>query len=423
MVRTISKGRTSAGIEVIVDTIPDAKTAGFMAAVATGSRDEHPGIFGLSHLLEHVVFRATPSRNSFQMSKEIEGAGGMLNAFTAKEMTAFYGVTIKDTADVAKDIVADIFSRPLIAEEDTELEKKIVLQEISMCENEPESYIHDLFDEVIWKGHPLSNGEAGLKDVVKGLKNTDLRAYYDERYRIPNIKVFAVGAVDLDDTIAWAEENFDGMSGGRPNDRQVPDVKGSAYRHYKRKDDHCYVGMGFRTPMPKDKDFMAVQLLCTILGSGSSSRLFQSVREEKALVYAIYNYMEPHSDASSMGTFMSATEENVLEAIETTASTYRTFKEDGLAEGELQKAKNMVKGSLIMSMESTSRRLYRLATDTMLKGEPMGLDDVLAKLDKVTEDDVMRVADRFLDPKGLNIAMYSDDVKSMKDFSADQLDF
>ena len=423
MVRTISTGRTSGGIPVIVDKVPGAESSGFMVAVDTGSRDENPEIFGLSHLLEHVVFRATSTRTSFQMSKEIEGAGGMLNAFTAKEMTAFYAVTIKDTADVAKDIVADIVSRPLIAKEDTELEKKIVMQEISMCENEPESYIHDLFDEVTWEGHALSQGEAGKREVVKALTNVELRKYYDERYRIPNLKVFAVGSVDLDDAIGWAEENFDGMSSGKSNDRKVPKVTGSTYRHYKRKDDHCYVGMGFRGPGPKSEERMPIQLLSAVLGSGSSSRLFQSVREEKALVYAIYNSVEQHSDASSMGTFMSATEDNVLEAINTTVSTYRDLKQNGLTEGELQRAKNLVKGALIMAMESTSRRMYRLARNTMLTGEAEELDDRLAALDAVTEEDVMKVAEKLMDPKGLNVVMYSDDVKSMKDFSVDQLDF
>ena len=423
MVKTISVCHTSGGIPVITDSVPGSQSSGFMVAVNTGSRDEYPEIFGLSHLLEHVVFRATPTRNSFQMSKEIEGAGGMLNAFTAKEMTAFHATTIKETADVAKDIVADIVSRPLIAKEDTELEKKIVLQEISMIENEPESYIHDLFDETIWKGHELSQGEAGLKEIVKGLTNEDLRKYYDERYRIPNITVFGVGAVDQDDVRRWAEENFDGMGKGKATSRTVPKVSGSSYRHYKRKDDHCYVGMGFRGCGPRDDDRNALKLLSAILGSGSSSRLFQSVREEKALVYSVYNHVAQFCDASTMGTFMSATKENVLEAIETTAATYRRLKEEGLNEGELRRAKNMVKGASIMAMESTDNRMYRLARITMLTGEPEELDDRIAALEAVTEEDVMRVAQKLLDPKEINVVMYSEDVKSMKDFSTDQLDF
>ena len=419
----VTMRHTSGGIPVITECIPGAVSSGYMVGVKTGSRDESPDIFGLSHLLEHVVFRATKTRTSFQMSKEIEGAGGEMNAFTAKEMTAFYAVTIKDTAKVAKDLVADIVSNPLIRKEDTELEKKIVLQEISMVENEPESYIHDLFDMAVWEGHELAQSEAGTREIVKGLTDGDLRKYYEDRYRIPNLYVLACGAVDPDDAVRWAEENFDSMSGGRPNPRKTPEVTGSGYTFHKRKEDHCYVAMGFRGFDAKSKDVQAARLLSAVLGSGSSSRLFQSVREEKALVYSIYNTIGQYSDASTFATYMSSTEENVLEAIETTANTYRLLKENGLTDGELTRARNLVKGAMTRYMESTSHRLYRLIKETMLTGEPRSFEDYLASFDEVTEDDVMRVADRIIDPKGLNVVMFGNDVKDMKDFSTDQLDF
>lgn len=423
MASKVTLRRTSGGIPVITENIPGAISSGYMVAVNTGSRDESPDIYGISHLLEHVVFRATNTRTSFQMSKEIEGAGGEMNAFTAKEMTAFYAVTIKDTAKVAKDLVADIVANPLIAKNDVELEKKIVLQEISMVENDPESYIHDLFDMTIWKGHELANEEAGTRDIVKGLDDGDLRKYYEDRYRIPNLMVLACGAVDEDDAVRWAEENFDGMSGGHPNPRKRPEIKGSAYSYHKRKEDHCYVAMGFRGYDAADDRLPALRLLSAVLGSGSSSRLFQSVREEKALVYSVYNSVNQSSDAGTMGTYMSSTEENVLEAIETTVRTYREFKENGFTENELQRAKNLVKGALTRHMESTSNRLYTLARNSMLTGQPSSFEDRLAKLDAVTEEDVMRVADEIIDPKGLNIVMFGNDVKDMRGFSVDQLDF
>ena len=183
------------------------------------------------------------------------------------------------------------------------------------------------------------------------------------------------------------------------------------------------MSMGFRAFDPKDKDFQALQLLSGILGSGASSRLFQSVREEKALVYAIYDHVEPYTDASTFATYMSSTEENVLEAITTTAETYRRFKDEGIKEGELARARNLVKGVYTRHMESTEHRLYQIAVSTMVKGEPDILEKRLEALDAVTEEDVMRVAERYMDPKGLNVVMLGKDVDSMKDFSIDQLDF
>ena len=413
---------TSGGIPVITEIVPGALNAGYMVGVKTGSRDESPDIFGISHLLEHTVFRATKTKTSFQMSQEIEGAGGMNNAYTAKECTAFYAVTIKDTAKVAKDFVADIVSNPLLSKEDTELEKKIVLQEISMVENEPDSYIHDLFEEDLWKGHELSQSEAGTKEIVSGLTNVELRKYYDERYRIPNLCVFACGAVDPDDTVRWAEENFDKMSGGRPNPRKAPALKGSSYTYHKMDVDHCYVDMGFRLKDFGD-DRAALQMMNAILGSGMSSRLFQSVREEKALVYGIASMVHPYTDAGMFLTFMSSTEENVLEAIETTASTFRKLKENGLTEGELTRSRNLLKGSMSRYMESTSHRLERLARVTMNRGSPEAIEDLFAELDAVTEEDVMRMAEKVLDPKEFNISILGNEVKAMKNFSVDQLDF
>ena len=165
----ISQSKTDGGIPVITDRVPGCRSAGYLVAVRTGSRDEDKDVMGISHLLEHVVFRSTESRSSYQMAKEMEGAGGMLNAFTGKEVTGYYGITISETSDVAKEMVSDIVVNPLIGHEDTELEKKIVLQELSMVKNDPGSYIFDLFDETIWRGHKLSQGEGGCEKIVERL--------------------------------------------------------------------------------------------------------------------------------------------------------------------------------------------------------------------------------------------------------------
>ena len=419
----ISSSKTSGGIPVVVESIPDSRSAGFMVGVATGSRDEVPGIFGLSHLLEHTVFRHTTTRDSFQMAKEIEGAGGELNAFTGREMTAFYGITISETAPVAMDMVGDIVANPLIGEEDTELEKKIVLQELSMIENDPETRIHDLFESHLWRGHQLGQDEGGDKDIVAKLTSEDLRAYYEEKYLIPNLAVYAAGDVDLDSTVAWAESALDGRAGGRRNVRTEPPMPKADYEFVKSEADHLQVAMGFPSYGASHKDRSAVTMLSAVLGSGTSSRLFQSVRERKALVYSVYTTVSQESDASSLAAYMSCTDKNVEEAMSTSVKEFGKLLSEGLEKGELDRAKNLVKGANVRAMESTEHRLYRLCVNNLLNGSTESLEERLAKIDAVTEDDVMRVAGDILRPDRLNVVVLGKAGRSVRNLDISDLGF
>ncbi len=401
----ISSACTSAGIPVTVERIPGSRSAGFMIGVATGSRDETPEIFGLSHLLEHTVFRETTSRSSYQMAKEIEGAGGEMNAFTGREMTAFYGITISETASTAMDMVGDIVANPLINDKDTELEKKIVLQELSMIESEPETWIHDLFESQLWRGHPLGQDEGGDKKVVEGLTSGDLRTYYEEKYLVPNIEVYAAGDVDLEATVEWAERALDGRTGGKRNVRSAPPIPESGYRYVKTDTDHLQAAIGFPGYDASSADRSALTMLAAVLGSGTSSRLFQSVREKKALVYSVYATVSQNSDASSLATYMSCTEKNVMEAMKTATGEFGRLISEGLEKGELDRAKNLIKGANVRGMESTEHRLYRLGVNHMLNGSEESLEERLAKIDAVTDEDVMRVAEDVLRFDRMNVVV------------------
>ncbi len=421
--QNISISKTSGGIPVVVENIPGSESVGYMIAVATGSRDETKDILGLSHLLEHTVFRETKTRDSYQMAKEMEGAGGEMNAFTGKEMTAFYGITIRETADVAKDLVGDIVANPMINDNDTELEKKIVLQELSMIKNEPDSYIHDLFESTLWRGHALSQDEGGEEDLVRKMTSSDLRAYYEEKYRIPNLAVYAAGSADIDDTVAWAEETLDGMSGGCRNDRSAPQTPKSEYRFVKNEAEHYHVAMGLPSYGASNPDRMAVSMLSAVLGSGTSSRLFQAVREKKALVYSVYTTVAQCSDASSMTTYMSCTGENVIEAMETVSSVIGGILDGGLEDGELDRAKRLIKGANVRAMESTEHRLYRLGVNHMLNGSTESLEERLARIDSVTEDDVMRVARDILRGDRLNTVVLGKGNRKIKGYDPSALSF
>ncbi|NLU45964.1 MAG: insulinase family protein [Euryarchaeota archaeon] len=418
----ISSSRTGGGIPVAVDRIADCRSAGYMVAVDTGSRDESEDVLGISHLLEHVVFRETRNRTSYQMAKEIEGAGGELNAFTGREITAFYAVTIKETKDVAKEMVADIVAHPLIKEEDVELEKRIVLQELSMVRNEPESYIRDLFSENMWRGHPLSQDEGGPVEIVESLSADDLAEYYAERYGIPNLAVFAAGDADADEVAEWAGGAFDGMSGKKASKRREPKRPEAAYNFVGNDSDHLHVGMGVPAFRPDDDRRIPALVLSAMLGSGTSSRLFQEVREKKALVYSVHTVVEQHSDAAALVAYMSCTEDNVIEAIETVAGIYAHFKAEGVQEGELERTKRLLKGAYVRSMESTERRMYRLGREYMLTGRCESTEERLEAIEAVTEEDIMEAAGELLRSRHLNTTVLGKGNGSIRRFDQSHLD-
>ncbi|AGI48263.1 putative Zn-dependent peptidase [Thermoplasmatales archaeon BRNA1] len=411
----VELSETGSGIPVVTENVPGANAA-FLVAVRTGSRDEHDGIFGLSHLLEHTVFRETKNMTSFEMSKVMEGAGGMLNAFTAKEMTAYYGITLAETGRTAMDLVADIVANPLINEKDTEMEKDIVLQELSMVKSEPETYIHDLFEQNLWDGDPLGWDEGGTEESVKPLTYEDLRKYYEERYGLPNIAVFATGSFDKKEVVDWAENSFSGMSASVVNRREAPKMPVSKFRITDNGVDHANIGLGFPTPKVDGHQRTVNQVLSAVIGSGSSSRMFQEVREKNALVYAIYNQTGNYSDAGYVSTFLNCVDKNILKSLDECFRVYREFKREGLTEGELDRTKNILKGAIARGAETTDHRIYTMCNRYMTFGEVTSTSEKLADISSVTEEEVMAAAERYLVPERLNLTILGKVPKAVKNF-------
>ena len=310
--------------------------------------------------------------------------------------------------------MADICLNPNLLQKDIDTEKKIVLQEISMWENDPESYIHKLFSEVLWSGHALSQNEAGEEKVVMSLNEEHLQDYFNDRYRSPNVSVFACGNVDERQVKDWATQNFDSVHGGSRPERISPKSGGESFKIYPREGDHSYVAMGFPAYDSKHPLRAALRLLNTIKGGGMSSRLFQTVREDRGLVYSVYNSGDQYSDAGNMGTFFSSTEENVAEAMGIIAREYRLFKEEGLLEGELQRAKNLIGGSMARSMESTSSRLYRLTRDFMLRGQVRNFEEEMILLESTTEEEVLQVAEELVHANKMTAVIYGRETDELR---------
>ena len=414
--------KTVGGIPVLTEKIPYSANAGFLVAVRTGSRDEYEGIYGLSHLLEHTVFRETKTRTSFEMAKEMEGAGGELNAFTAKEMTGYYGITLGSTADVAMKLVGDIVANPLINEKDTALEKEIVLQELSMVKSEPESYVHDLFEENLWDGNELGRDEGGTEETVKPLTHNDLRKYYDERYGRPNLAVFATGNVDQDEVVRWAEETFDPMEAKVVNERTAPSIPKAKYTCTEHNSEHINIGFGFPLGKLESRERAVVKLMGAVIGSGTSSRLFQNVREKNALVYSIYNDTHCYSDAGYVSAFMSCTGKNVIKSLQETTKSYSEFKKNGLEKGELERTKNLLSGAVARSTETTDNRIYRMCVGYMTHGSVSSTAEYLDLINSITEDEIMSAAEKYLTSERLNITVLGRCGKKVQEFDAQSLE-
>ncbi len=412
---------TAAGIPVMAETIPGSASAGYMVAVRAGSRDETAGLYGISHLLEHTVFRATGTRTSFQMAKEMEGAGGELNAFTGKEVTAFFGVTLKETGEVARKLVADIVADPLISAKDTALEKEIVLQELSMVKSEPKEYIHDLFEQHLWAGSRLGQDEGGTEESVQALNEEALRRYYTERYGRETMAVFATGSVDIDETREWAERSLDHLVAQRVPSRDLTAKVPAAYKVVANHEDHCQVAFGFPSAPANEEERMAEALLSAVLGAGTSSRMFQQVREKQALVYSIYNAAEHYSDAGYVSTFFSCTERNVVPALQNVARIYGEMARDGPEPGELARTKNLIKGGIVRAMEPTEERLVRLCRDYLGHGRCRSLEQITAEIDAVTDGDLRKAAQRVIDRNALNVTVLGECGKEVQKFDLNAL--
>jgi len=401
-----SFARTQVGIPVIVERLPYARSVALSVYVKVGSRDEPKGREGLAHLLEHVMFKGTKKRSSKETSELIEAAGGELNGYTGKESTCYYAVALDQTLGTAEEILADLMLNPRLDDEAVANEKKVVAEEIRMLRDEPDTYIHHLFTRALWDGHPMASAETGETEGVASLSPEDVRTYFQECYRPQNFIVVACGNVKVGRVERWASETFD--SHGRPgrgNERAPPSSR-SLIETVPREGDQAYVGMGFPGVTAAHPDRYVQTLLSALLGAGTSSRLYQKVREDKGLAYSIYTLSQPFSDCGMFGVFFSTSSKNMEVVIRMVTSELLKIKAEGLGRDELTRAKRLIEGVLVRRLESSESKMFHLGEFFLLTGRAPTEADILAAFERVTEDDVIRVARELIDRQKLCIALH-----------------
>ncbi|HUL38832.1 MAG TPA: pitrilysin family protein [Methanomassiliicoccales archaeon] len=398
--------KTPGGIPVIVDRLSYSRSAGVAVYVGIGSRDEPHEKCGIAHLLEHLLFKGTSNRTSKAISQAVEAAGGEMNGYTGKEVTCYFIHTIDETLGTAEELLADIMKNPLLAKKDVETEKKVVMQEIKMAEDDPDNYIHDLMAKSIWAGNPMASPESGSVECILPLSSRDVRSYYEDNYRPPHLTVVASGNVDVGQVVDWAGASFDDLPrSGRGLERRPPRFH-PGIQVFPREGDQTYAALGFPGVPVSHPDRFVQNMLSVILGAGTSSRLYQKVREENGLVYSIYAITHSFTDTGAFGIYFSTSSENSERVLKLVASELRGLKRDGLEADELSRAKRWLKGMVVRKLEPMETRMFFLGEQFLQTGKLLTEDQILKKVDAVTERQLMETAQGMLRPGKMCAALH-----------------
>jgi predicted Zn-dependent peptidase len=357
---------------------------------------------GASHLLEHLVFKGTHNRNAREIALALESLGGSLDAYTSREHTSYQARVLDEHLPLAVDVLADLVLNPLLDDRDLDLEREVVLEEIATVEDTPDDLVFELHGARLWGGHPYGNAILGTRATVSGMPGEGLRELHAARYSGKNMLVAAAGHVTHEEVVAQVETLFGGLEAGDPAP-SLPETPGAptGEDRVERPSAQTHLVFGGRIPGHSDPLRYPLVLLSSALGGGMSSRLFQRVREELALAYSVFTFQSFYSTAGVTGVYLGTRPPFAQQAVDAVRDELEAVASHGLSSQELEQVKQQVKGQIMLSLESTGARLYRLA-GFALHGEPFTtLDEILARLDAVAAEDVADVARRHFSPDGL----------------------
>ena len=390
------------GLTVLSESMPGVRSVAFGAWVRAASLHEPRELMGVSHLLEHMVFKGTARRSSKQIALELEALGGSLDAFTSREHTVYQARVLDEHLDVAADVIGDFVFGPTLRASDLDLERKVVLEEIAMVDDTPDDLVFELHNEALWGAHPYGYSILGTRDTVSSLGTADLKALHERAYHPSQLVVAASGNVDHDALLAVLERTgWTARVGGDATRLTVPPPQAEppSRRHVERDGAQTHIVVGTTSVPHEDPRRHAVILLSSILGGGMSSRLFQRVREELGLAYSVYTFQSFHADVGMHGVYVGTGPETARDALEAIHLELADVADRGLPESELAMGKSQLKGQITLSLESVTARMYRCAA-VELYGEPYrSLDEMLALVDAVTPEQVAEVAREFFAPE------------------------
>jgi predicted Zn-dependent peptidase len=380
------------GLTVVTETMDRVETVSLGAYVASGTRNETAEQNGVSHFLEHMAFKGTERRTAADIAEAVENVGGHINAYTAREQTAYYVKLLKDDLALGADIIGDILTHSTFEPEELERERGVILQEIGQANDTPDDIIFDHFQEAAYPGQPMGRPVLGTEDIIRRLSRHDISGYMKQHYTAGNVVVAATGALEHHQVVDLVAQHFADLPGKMPPAVAPGRYHGGEFREG-RDLDQVHLVLGFPGVSYADPDYYPVLLLSTLLGGGMSSRLFQEIREKRGLVYSIYSFAAPYMDSGLFGIYAGTGEDEAAELVPVTLEELQRVQRD-VHEDEVRRARTQTRASLVMSLESTGSRCEQLARQIQVFGRVVPLHETLAKLESVTVEDVRRAAAR-----------------------------
>ncbi|MDH4100596.1 MAG: insulinase family protein [Nitrospirota bacterium] len=392
------------GIRVVSEAIPHVKSVSIGVWVNTGSRNEREDEHGVSHFLEHMVFKGTVRRTARDIAIEIDSIGGELNAFTSRENTAYYVKVLDEHLPVAVDLLSDIVLHSTLNPDDIATERKVILEEIKMVEDTPDDFIHDLFTDATWGGNPLGRSILGTHQSVGALNRDNLTTYIERRYLPEEIVISVAGNIDHVFVMNLLQRTFGRLERKGSIAPLTPPRFTASVLCKEKKLEQVQICMGAEGLSQVHEDRYAAYVLNAVLGSSMSSRLFQEIREQRGLAYSIYSYLQAARDAGVFAVYAGTSPDTAGSVIELTMDEIGRIRETPLTPSELQKAKDQIKGNLMLSLESTQSRMSQLAKQELYFGRYFPLEEILREIDAVTAEKVLGIASSIFKKGGMSLA-------------------
>jgi predicted Zn-dependent peptidase len=391
------------GVRVVTEVVPSVRSVALGLWVRTGSRDETPPQAGVSHFLEHLLFKGTERYSAIEISERFDGLGASVNAATGKETTHLHARFLDEHTEEVFDLLAEMLLAPTYPEIDSE--REVVLEEIAMYEDEPQDRVHDILADAVFAEHPLGRRVLGKAEVIASIPVPDIDAYHRQRYTAPNIVVGAAGHLEHDRIVALAERLVSAPSGETSTSSNGTGVEDAArLRFYPKETEQYHICFGAPGIVRDDDRRYALAVLDSIFGGSTSSRLFREVREKRGLAYAVGSYNEQYTDSGLVATYVGTRADNVEEACTVIGAELERLRSEPVFAEELDRAKESVKGRLVLSSESTAARMTRISRATLFDLPIDSLDEMLAKVDAVTVDDLTELATELYGAERLSAA-------------------